>query len=50
MSIYSDACEVEQSLKEQFQEHLDSFYEREAQGKEDFLNYIYGPEEEEEES
>ena len=41
--------EIEDSLKDRFQEHLSSYYEREAQMKEDFLTHIYGSEEEEEE-
>ena len=40
--------EVEDDLKEQFQEHLENYYEWEEQAQEDFLNTICGPEEEEE--
>jgi len=39
--------EIEERLKEQFQEGLEKYYKWEAQTQEEFQDLVYGPDEEE---
>lgn len=49
MKSLEDIRRFQEESKKEFQERLERYREREAQAQEDFVNFIYGEEEPEEE-